>query len=63
MEDQLTALEAAEFLGCSVSFIRKARQQGLVAYTQFGSRYTFEKKDLLTLIKKVEPHTNTNELE
>lgn len=59
----LDAKQAAEFLGCSVSFIRQAKAQGKLAYTQFGSRYTFEESDLLTLIKKVELSKNEPVLE
>lgn len=63
MPEQLTSVQAAEFLGCSVSFIRKQKQLGHLAFTQMGSRYTFEKQDLLKLIQKVEPHTNDQSLE
>lgn len=61
MDNQnLTAAEAAQFLGCSVSFIRKAKQRGELPYTQLGSRYTFDKNDVLNLVKRVghEPHNN-----
>lgn len=63
MQDQLSAKEAAEFLKCSVSFIRKAKQEGKVGFTQLGGRYTFTKEQLLTLVKKVEPHNNEPILE
>lgn len=61
--DQLDANEAAAFLGCSVSFIRKAKAQNKVGFTQIGSRYTFSKDALLKLIKKVEPHIAEPSLE
>lgn len=56
----LDSKKAAEFLGCSVSFIRKAKQQGKLAYNQLGGRYTFEEADLLKLKTRVEPHNNAN---
>ena len=60
MSEQLTAPQAAALIGCSVSFIRKSKQQGRLAYTAIGNRYTFEKNDVLDLVKKVEPHNNDN---
>lgn len=58
MENQITAQQAAELLNCSISFIRKAKQQGKLAFTSLGGRYTFERQDVLKLRKKTEPHNN-----
>lgn len=58
MDQQLTAAQAAELLGCSVSFIRKAKHQGKLAFISLGGRYTFDKNDVLKLRTKTEPHTN-----
>jgi len=60
MSEQLTAPEAAQLIGCSVSFIRKSKQQGKLAYIAIGNRYTFNRQDVLNLVKKVEPHNNDN---
>lgn len=62
MENQLTAFEAAKILNCSVSFIRKAKQQGKLAFTSLGGRYTFDRNDVLKLRTKTEPHNNATDI-
>ena len=58
MDEQLTPKEAAELLGCSVTFIRNQKVAGKLPYIQLGSRYTFNKTDVLNLRKQVIPHNN-----
>ena len=58
MSEQISAKEAAELIGRSVSFIRMMKVSGALPFVQLGGRYTFNRRDVLNLFKKSEPHNN-----
>lgn len=63
LNQRLNAEQAAKFLNCSVSFIRKETKNGNLAHIRMGARFYYLESDLLTLFKRVEPHTNADSLE
>lgn len=63
LNTKLNAIEAAKFLGCSISFIRVQTRKGLIAHFKLGNRFYYREDDLLTLIKRVEPHNAEPSLE
>lgn len=58
LANKLTATEAAQFLGTSISFIRKSTQNGSLVYYRLGNRFYYLESDLLSLIKKITPPDN-----
>ena len=48
--------EAAEFVGCSVSFLRNQIAKGLITCYRLGSVYRFKRDDLTNVIRPNTPH-------
>lgn len=61
-ESMLTAEQAAEYVGCSVNFIRIRARDGRLKSYRLGKLYRFKAEDLHTLIETKAP-TNVDTLE
>ena len=60
--ERLNAVQAAELIGVSVSFINQQRQRGKLPAVQIGGRFYYTSDDVQSMVSRVntEPHNDQN---